>query len=339
MRATIPRKKKEKDGMRLGEGDRVLLTGATGFVGRYLHPALAALDLDVRSATRSLGKARAIDPRRPWVEVDVHKPQSLERALAGCRAAFYLVHEVGQGNRYAEREADGARAFAEAARTAGVERLVYLGGPEPDAGISPHLKSRVETGRLLRESGVPTIELRAGLIVGEGGSSWEMVRRAAARLPVLPLPPFLRHHSWPIAIDDVVLALTAALRLPDQATGTYDIPGPERLSHDEVLRRTADLLGHRPASLGLPPLPVGPVGRLVGVVTGLDQGLTEELARGLGTDLDPTVVPFWEVVSGLHPIPFERTVRQALADAAAPTLPSGAAVHRIRERLFRIRAA
>jgi len=319
--------------MRSDSRDPVLLTGATGFVGRYLHPALVALGLDVRSATRSLGKARRIDPNRPWVQLDVHDDASLARALRGVRAAYYLVHEVGQGTDYAEREADGAARFGQAAREAGVERLVYLGGPEPTEGASRHLASRLETGRRLRESGVEVVELRAGLIVGEGGSSWEMVRRAAARLPVLPLPPLLRNHSWPVAIDDVVLALVAALHLPARLVGAYDIPGPERLSHDEVLRRTAELLGHRPSSIGLPRLPTGPLGQLVGVVTGLDRGLTEELARGLGTELDPTGVPLWEVVTGLHPLTFARMVRYALSDAGAPTLPSTGALERIERRL------
>lgn len=310
---------------------RALLTGATGFVGSHLRVALEAAGVAPRLGTRDPSRAAARRGAGDWVRLDVHAPETFPAALEGCDVAFYLVHEVGEARDYAAREARAARDFGAAAARSGVRRVVYLGGVAPRSRPSPHLRSRIETGRILADA-APTVELRAGMVVGAGGSSWEMVRRAAARLPLVPAPPLLRHHSWPVALDDTVLALLAAARRDDVEVGIYDIPGPERLRHDRLIRRVADLLGHRPAALGLPPLPAGPVGEIVGLVTGVPRGLTRELVRGLGSDLDPGAAQLW-ARTRIRPMGFDRMVRLALADGASGASPAPDAVRRIAARI------
>ena len=177
---------------------RVLLTGATGFVGRHLYPALLAAGCRVRCATRNVGQARRAHPDREWVHFDVERPDIVRAALEGCDAAFYLIHGMGQGADYPEREARSADNFVRAAEASGVRRIVYLGGVAPSgARASKHLASRHRTGELLRAGAVSVIELRAAMIIGAGSASWTMVRDLAARLPAMVLPSWLRNPLAP----------------------------------------------------------------------------------------------------------------------------------------------
>ncbi|MGZ3442280.1 MAG: NmrA family NAD(P)-binding protein, partial [Polyangia bacterium] len=235
------------------EPRRILVTGATGFVGSAVRPALVAAGWQLRCLTRDVAAARRRWPGADWVEGDLADEGAAARALAGCRAALYLVHSMGEGAGFHQRELDGAQRFARAAAAAGLERIVYLGGVAPSGTGSEHLRSRAEVGALLRAGSVPTIELRASMIIGHGSLSWLIVRDLAARLPVMVLPRWLRSRTEPVAIDDIVVALVRALELPRSGSVVYDVPGPQILSGKQILEQTARVLGlARPRMIQLP---------------------------------------------------------------------------------------
>ncbi len=221
----------------------MLLTGATGFVGGAVRPALAAAGWQVRCLTRDAARARRRQPALDWVEGNVADAFSCARALDGCQAALYLVHGIGEGADYHRREVAAAGTFCQAAGAAGVDRIVYLGGVAPARSGSEHLRSRLEVGQTLRAGPVTTIELRASMIVGHGSLSWLIVRDLAARLPVMVLPQWLKSRTEPVAIDDVVVALVRALDLPSATSASFDLPGPAALSGKEILEETARVMG------------------------------------------------------------------------------------------------
>lgn len=310
---------------------RVLLTGATGFVGRYLYEALVASDVEVVCGTRDVESARARHPEREWTLIDVERPESLRASLLGCDAAYYLVHGMGQGDDYPEREAQSARNFLRAAEAAGVSRIVYLGGVLPGGPImSRHLASRRDTGVILRSGDVSTIELRAAMIVGLGSASWTMVRDLAARLPAMVLPRWLRNSSYPIAVDDVVWALVAALRMDHEDSHVYEIPGPERISHRDVLERVAALQGHTRRMVNIPILTPRLSSYWIALVTRVDLDMAKELVEGVRFDLDPQEDIFWNHVERT-PMSLEVGARLALNDEFSRTVPSRSAQLRGRE--------
>ena len=292
---------------------RVLLTGATGFVGCHLLPALEAVGCEVRCGTRNPDAARASDPQREWVYLDVEERSSIDAAIAGCDAALFLVHGMGQGRDYPEREARSAENFLGAAEAHDVRRIVYLGGVLPAGGkASKHLGSRRLTGEILRAGAASTVELRAAMVVGEGSASWMMVKDLAARLPAMLLPTWLRNHSHPIAIDDVVCGLIAGLLYPGADSRVLEIPGPERISHRDVLRRVATLLGHTRPMVNVPVLTPRLSSYWIALVTRVDLSLARELVEGVRYDLDPQDEILWELISH-QPLSLEEAAKHALA--------------------------
>lgn len=232
---------------------KVLLTGATGFVGGAVLPALTASGWQVRCLTRDAEQARRDAPTLEWVQGDVGDATACRRALDGCRAALYLVHGVGESGDYARRELEVATTFSQMAASAGLERIVYLGGIAPAGVGSKHLRSRLAVGEALRSGPVKTLELRASMIVGAGSLSWLIVRDLAARLPVMVLPRWLKSRTQPVAIDDIVIALVRALELSLDASACFDVPGPVTLSGKEILDETARMMGlDSPRTLRVP---------------------------------------------------------------------------------------
>jgi uncharacterized protein YbjT (DUF2867 family) len=293
---------------------KVLLTGATGFVGGHLYPALAAAGHEVICATRDPDGARGQHPDRRWVELDVERGDALEEALAGCDAAYYLVHSMAAGGDYPEREIAGAERFTAAAAAAGVRRLVYLGGVLPAGEASRHLSSRRRTGEILRGGAVSAVELRAAMIIGAGSASWTMVLDLAARLPAMLLPRWLRNHSHPIAIDDVIYGLLAALTWPGDESWVFELPGPERITHRDLLRRVAGVLGHQRLMIDVPVLSPRLSSYWIALITRVDLGLARELVEGVRHDLDPGSEILWDRVDH-RPMSIEAAVRLALDDA------------------------
>jgi uncharacterized protein YbjT (DUF2867 family) len=309
---------------------RVLLTGATGFVGSYLYEALVEAGIDVVCGTRDVAATSLKLPGRHWVRVDVERPETLRQALKGCDAAFFLVHGMGQGDDYPAREAQSARNFLEAAEHCGVKRIVYLGGVLPNGErVSKHLASRRETGRILRSGTVSTFELRAAMIMGLGSVSWTMVRDLSARLPAMILPRWLRNHSHPIAIDDVIWALLAALMRPEQGSYVYDIPGSERISHRDVLVRIAALQGHTRRMINIPILTPKLSSYWIALVTRVELDMAKELVEGVRFDLDPNENVLWDHV-GHKPMSIEAGALLALQDEGSSMVPSRVTAQRCR---------
>jgi uncharacterized protein YbjT (DUF2867 family)/uncharacterized protein YndB with AHSA1/START domain len=217
---------------------RILLTGATGYVGGRLLRSLEAGDQEVRCLARNPSHLVSLaGPRTQVVAGDLLDRATLDPALEGMDVAYFLVHAMGDATGFEAKEAEGARNFADAARRAGVRRIIYLGGLGDAAGrLSPHLRSRHEVGRLLRESGVPTIELRASVVIGSGSLSFELIRALCEHLPVLVTPRWVSVLAQPIAIQDLIAYLVQALTVPLEESVVVEIGGSEQLSYAALMR-------------------------------------------------------------------------------------------------------
>jgi uncharacterized protein YbjT (DUF2867 family) len=298
----------------MGEGrtqGRVLVTGATGFVGEALLATLLTEGLVVRATTR--GKRPGLDPRAEWVEADLSRAGDLARALEGVRAAYFLVHGMAEGREdYAAQERRVAASFAEEAARAGLERVVYLGGVAPAGPPSPHLASRLEVGEVLRAGRVPTLELRASMIVGARSASWRIVRDLALRLPAMVLPAWARSRTCPIGIEDMVAALVAAPHVPLAGSAWFDVPGPEVLPVGEILARVAALRGRRLVSIRAPVGAPRVSSLWLKLVSDAEWTVARELVLGLLSDLLPADDRYW-ALAGLPPrMSFDEAARRAL---------------------------
>ena len=311
--------------------ERILVAGATGFVGRALVRALLDRGYRVRACARSI---EALEPTRRLerIRCDLLDAATLGPALDGCDAAFYLVHSLGRGD-YGALDRRAASAFSAAAAAAGVRRVVYLGGVAPRAGASAHLKSRLEVGHILRAGTVPVVELRAAMIIGRGSTSWQIVRDLALRLPVMILPRWLSSRLAPIALEDVVQALVDALEIPLHRSAVYDIPGPDTLSGKQILERIAALEGRTLRSVSVPWLTPALSATWLRLVTGANYAVARELVLGLKEDLLPEDARYWELTGRPPRSSFDEAARRALDAERRDPRPSGLA--RIEEALVR----
>lgn len=232
---------------------RILLTGATGYVGGRLLRALEDDGVGVRCLVRRPENLR-VAPRagREVVAGDVLDPDSLIPAMTGIETIYYLVHALAGGRDFVREELDGARHVARAARQAGVTRVVYLGGLAPtDEPLSDHLASRQSVGEILREEGPPCCEFRASIIIGSGSLSFEMIRALVQKLPVMITPSWTRRLAQPIAIEDVIDYLLAARTRPLPRSLVVEIGGPDQVTYADLMRIYAEARG-----LNRPMMPV-----------------------------------------------------------------------------------
>lgn len=289
----------------------VLVTGATGFVGRALVPALVAAGHTVTAMTRD---PSSYDPPDGVSAVagDLLEPSSLEGVFDDIDTAYYLVHSLQAGASFAERDRVAARNFARAASEAGVERVVYLGGlGEMGEELSEHLRSRREVEAVLGEGEYALTTLRAAIIIGDGSASFTMIRQLAGRLPVMITPKWVRTECQPIAIRDVIEYLVGVLDAPETAGGTFEIGGPDVLTYEEVLRRTARQLGRTPIIVPVPVLSPALSVYWVDLVTDVPKAVAHPLVYGLK---NPVVVTD-DRIRDLIPIeltPFDTAVATAL---------------------------
>ncbi len=231
------------------EGLHCLVTGASGYIGGRLVPELLEAGHSVRCLARSPDKLRD----HPWasavesVRGDVTDPDSVAEALRGIDVAYYLVHSLGSGSGFEETDRRAARVFADQAQAAGVRRIVYLGGLTPrgvpENSLSPHLRSRTEVGRVFLDAPVPATVLRAGVVIGSGSASFEMLRYLTERLPVMVTPSWVHTRTQPIGVRDVLRYLVGSATMPDDVNRTFDIGGPDVVTYREMMCRYAVVAG------------------------------------------------------------------------------------------------
>lgn len=295
---------------------KILLTGATGFVGHALLPRLLGQGWAVRAVTRRLrppAQLSETERRVEWVEGTVEDRASDVRFLRGVDVALYLVHAMSEGADFEKREKNEARTFAEAAAQAGVGHIVYLGGVAPAGQPSPHLRSRLRVGEILRSGSVPTIELRASMIIGQGSISWLIVRDLAARLPVMVLPAWLNSRTQPVGLDDVLTALVAAVARPLSVSASFDLPGPEVLTGRQILDESARQMElPPPRAVEVPLLSPSFSSHWVRLVTRANWAVARELIEGLQTDLLARDDSFWREIEHPQRLPFAEASRRAL---------------------------
>ena len=262
----------------------ILLTGATGCIGGRLLAALEAGGREVRCMTRRpdalTGK---VGPNSSVVRGDCLKPDSLQGAFAGIDTAYYMVHSMGGSADFEARDREAAQNFGAAARAAGVRRIVYVGGLGSASGLSRHLRSRHETGEVLRASGVPVIEFRSGIVLGAGSLSFELIRALVERLPVMVCPSWVRTPTQPIALADLVAYLAAALDLPHGESRLFEVGGADVVSYREIMREYARWRGLRRLLIPVPLLTPRLSSLWLGLTTPVYAKVGRQLVDGLRT--------------------------------------------------------
>lgn len=289
----------------------ILVTGATGYVGGRLWRRLEAEGRRVRClARRPSGLASRVGAATEVVQGDVLDADSLGPALAGVESAYYMVHSMGSGTDFEEEDRTAARNFGTAARRAGVRRIIYLGGLGHGRDLSPHLRSRQEVGEILRDSGVPVLELRASIVIGSGSLSFEMIRALVERLPVMITPRWVEVEAQPIAVEDLLDYLVAALEVPLTGSRVFEVGGADRVTYGDLMREYARQRGLRRAMIRVPVLTPWLSSLWLGLVTPLYARVGRKLAESIK---HPTVV---RDPSALEVFPVRpRGMREAIAAA------------------------
>jgi uncharacterized protein YbjT (DUF2867 family) len=291
---------------------RILLIGASGYIGGRLVPVLASLGHDLVLVSRDARPLAARFPEATVMAADLLEPSSLGPALQGVDVAYYLAHSMGSGERgFANRDLLAARNFASAAREAGVGRIVYLGGlGDEAANLSPHLASRQQTGRELASHGIPVTEFRAAIIIGSGSASFEILRHLTERLPIMITPRWVGTRCQPIGIGDALDYLVGALEHPE-ITGVVEIGGPDVLSYGDMMRGYARLRGLRRLMIPVPVLTPRLSSYWVSLVTPVPAGIARPLIEGLRNEVvvrDPRPAAGF----GLEPVPYETALEGAI---------------------------
>lgn len=295
--------------------DLVLLTGATGYVGGRLLTLFQEQKIPVRCLTR---RPEALSDRvsetTAVVKGDVLDPESLSAAFVGVETAYYFVHSMGDGGDFESQDRIAAANFAQAATAAGVKRLIYLGGlGNPDESLSKHLRSRQETGDILRKNHGHVVEFRASIVIGSGSLSFEMIRALVERLPIMICPRWIHVKAQPIAIEDLLAYLLAALDLPPGPSQVYEVGGPDQVSYGQIMREYARQRGLRRWMIPVPLLTPFLSSLWLGLVTPLYARVGRKLVESLR---NPTLFSnnVAEHVFDLHPRSFGDAIARALVN-------------------------
>ncbi len=292
---------------------RVLVFGASGYVGTHLVPFLAARGLSVRAAARR----RAALEAREWpgvelVQADALAADTLGPALQGIDVAYYLVHSMAAGGDFPRLDREAAENFRNASERAGVRRIVYLGGLQPAGEASEHMASRGETGAILRRGTVPVTEVRAGVIIGPGSAAFEVIRDLVFHLPAMATPRWVHSRSQPIALDDVLEYLVRLPEIPEAGGAIYDVGGPEVLTYAQMMREFGELVGRRPLIVPVPVL----TPRLSSYWLNLVTAVPTNVARALIDGLEHDVLADNAAIQALIPLQL-KTYREAAQAAFA----------------------
>jgi uncharacterized protein YbjT (DUF2867 family) len=294
-----------------------LIVGATGYVGTLLTKALVAEGRAVRALSR---RPPLVSPPSgvQTVRGDVLNDEGLDAALDGCDVAYYLVHSMEAGaTSFEARDRHAARNFVAACRRAGVDRVVYLGGIEPNGPLSPHMRSRLEVERILLEGLPATTGLRASIVIGAGSQSFRLMVRLIERIPVLPLPPWRERRTQPIAERDVVECLVRTPLIEATVGRSIDIVGPDPLTYAEMLGGIAAELDIDRPPFRLSVFSAPAFAAVASRIAGSDVDLVRALMGSLDADVLPRserAAREMEELYSFRPLPFTRAVRRALAD-------------------------
>lgn len=295
-----------------GPSGLIALTGATGYLGGRLLRILEGEGATIRCLTR---RPEALVPRvaarTEVVEADLLSSPSLSGTLEGVETAYYLVHSMGSAQDFMETDRRAARNFARAAREAGVGRIVYLGGLGSETQLSPHLASRQEVGEILRDSSVPTVELRASIVLGSGSLSFELIRALTEKLPVMVTPRWVRRLAQPIAVEDVLAYLEAA-RHGSVPEGVYEIGGPDRVSYLDLMAEYARARGLRRVFIPVPVLSPRLSSLWLGLVTPVYARVGRKLVESLRNDTVVTDDRAPAAFPGIRPMGVRDAISRAL---------------------------
>lgn len=292
----------------------VLLTGATGYVGGRLIAEFEKRPVTLRCLARNPEKLRPLVRESTLiVPGDVLEAPSLDAALRGVHTAYYLVHLMSGSNDFEQADRQAATNFAQAARQAGVQRIFYLGGlgDDSDPELSPHLRSRHEVGEILRELGVETIEFRAGMVIGAGSLSYQLMKSLTDRLPVMICPRWLATATQPVAIDDVLAYLLAAMELPPGESRIYEIGSPDVVTYGDLIREYSRQRGLRRWLIFVPILTPYLSGLWLALVTPATYEVGRHLIEGLK---NPTVVRDTRAIRdfAVRPLGVQEAIRRAI---------------------------
>ena len=296
----------------------ILLTGASGYVGGRLLPLLIRQGWHVRCLVRNPDAAPSLSGDSVQVvKGDVLDRQSLDPALGGVTTAYYLVHLMASSGEFQKKDRQAAQNFATAAKNAGLKRIIYLGGlgDDSDPKLSVHLQSRHEVGAILRKSGAQVIEFRASVIIGAGSLSFEMIGSLTNRLPVMICPRWLATPTQPIAIDDVLAYLLAALELPAGQNRVFEIGGPDVTTYGNLIREYARQEGLRRWLISVPLLTPYLSSLWLGLVTPASAEVGRHLIEGLK---NPTVVTNTQALDTfpIRPIGIREAMQRAIDQAS-----------------------
>lgn len=295
----------------------ILVTGATGYIASRLIPRLLERGYRIRALARQPEElaARTWAKRVEFIRGDVTDSVNLDVVLKDVHSAYYLIHSMASGRGYMRIEAQAARNFVSAAERAGVQHIVYLGGlADPnDKHLAPHMRSRIETGDILRKGQVPVTEFRAGVIVGPGSISFEMIRFLTECFPILPGPSWLKNKVQPIAIRNMVDYLVVALDHP-QARGVHEVGGPDVMLYSDALLLYAELRGLKRWLFTLPGIPIWLMARFVDWLTPVPASIASPLIGGLQSDSIVLDDSARRLFPGIELIPYRQAVTESLAD-------------------------
>ncbi|MCB0102584.1 MAG: NAD(P)H-binding protein [Anaerolineales bacterium] len=265
----------------------ILVTGATGYIASLLIPQLLEKGYRVRAMARAPERLKM----RTWysqvemIRADVMEPETLAAAMQGVHAAYYLIHNMAAGHGYTTIELEGAQNFSSAAEQAGIEHIIYLGGlADPEQHIAPHMRSRIETGVTLRKGSVPVTEFRAGVIAGSGSISFEMIRFMTELFPIIPGPIWLKNKSQPIAVQNVIDYLLAALTNPNGRGGVFEIGMQQVFVYTDLMKMYANARGLKRSLFLLPYVPVWFMAFGISLMTPVPYPIAYALVGGLSSD-------------------------------------------------------